>query len=246
MSFKRVIFLLPGILLLLACNETPGLEKKDAVNSLAVYNHWDAILQQETENKEVDWILIKAIILKESHFDSTFVSTAGAVGLMQLMPREGSFITDHYRFFQKARRQKRNAEGKRMYQGRSDVEWARRYVADLDSLKKAHLLNPKDLYQLDTRFDPPANIREGTRQFTSDFQYFRGRGHGPYTSRILSLAAYNAGRGAVVKNKENTRQDRIPINRQTELYVAYVEKIYEMLKSEGGKVNERNAWILNL
>lgn len=45
-----------------------------------------AIIQETAVRYNLDWRLLTALIYQESHFDPRAVSTAGALGLMQLMP----------------------------------------------------------------------------------------------------------------------------------------------------------------
>ena len=215
-------------------------------DSFLVYNQYDDELKNLAKTHSLDWIFLKAIIIKESHFDDQYISTAGAVGLMQLMPREGSFVSESYRNFAKARLQKRNQSGERIYQGKKDVEWAADYVNELDSLRIHYQNNLISLYEIDSRFNPSWNLNSGINQLSNEYQYFYKRGHGSYGSRIYALAAYNAGRGAVVKDKTNRAFDRIPINKQTELYVGYIERIYSELRQENGLLNKENEWILKI
>ncbi|MEL6672797.1 MAG: transglycosylase SLT domain-containing protein [Bacteroidota bacterium] len=216
------------------------------VDAFLSYNQYDEEIKNLTQAASLDWMLVKAVIIKESHFDVHFISTAGAVGLMQLMPRKGSFISEAYQHFSQSRRQKRNSSGERIYRGKKDVEWAAAYTKELDSIRLQYQEEPAQLYAQDARFDPSWNLHSGITQLSNDYQYFRRRGHGSYGSRIYALAAYNAGRGAVVKDKTNRALDRIPINRQTELYVGYIERIYAELKKADGLVREGNAWVLKI
>jgi len=48
---------------------------------------WDDIIRRECLGTELDWLLVAALIQQESHFDPTARSDAGAVGLMQVLPR---------------------------------------------------------------------------------------------------------------------------------------------------------------
>ena len=49
-------------------------------------NQYDAIIRRASEKHGVDFFLIKSVIKAESLFDTKAVSSAGAKGLMQLMP----------------------------------------------------------------------------------------------------------------------------------------------------------------
>ena len=48
---------------------------------------WDETIQQASEAHGMDWILVASLIFEESRFDPNANSSAGAVGLMQLLPR---------------------------------------------------------------------------------------------------------------------------------------------------------------
>ncbi len=235
-------------LLIAACQSAP---KADLSSELMVadtlvaersspdYAKWDSLLQEAGQRHDLDWMLAKAVMIKESHFVERYVSYAGAVGLMQLMPREGSYFSDAYRGYQKARK-----SAGRIYQGKSQVAWGELYQAEL--LKIAAASSADSIYALDRRFEPAYNLDEGTRQLSSDFHFFRKRGHGPYTSQILAIAAYNAGRYAVMTDRSDPQRDHIPINRQTELYVAGVQKIYLALQSGNGQLQEDDLYLLKL
>ncbi|MEL6652780.1 MAG: transglycosylase SLT domain-containing protein [Bacteroidota bacterium] len=202
------------------------------------YNYWDTLLQESGRQHQIDWMLIKAVMLKESHGEPDYVSYVGAVGLMQLMPREGSYFADSYRAYQQARK----LRGKRVYNGKTQIEWGKVYQAELQALAQRFADQPDSLYRYDRRFHAAYNILEGGRQLAGDFQFFRSRGHGPYTSQVLAIAAYNAGRYAVMQDKSNPKLDHIPINRQTELYVGGVQKIYLALVENGGALPEGEEW----
>ncbi|MFK7921266.1 MAG: transglycosylase SLT domain-containing protein [Bacteroidia bacterium] len=203
------------------------------------YTSWDSLFQATGDQYDLDWMLAKAVMIKESHCVERHVSYAGAVGLMQLMPREGSYFSANYRAYQQARK-----SPDRVHQGKSQTEWGNAYQAELEEI--AALKSTDSIYQLDIRFDPKYNIKEGTRQLAGDYHFFRKQGHGPYTSQILAIAAYNAGRYAVMKNKLSPATDRIPINRQTELYVGGVQKIYLALQSGNGQLSQDDLYLLKL
>ena len=50
-------------------------------------SHYDDFFREAADSIELDWMLIAAIAYTESRFDSTAVSTVGARGVMQMMPR---------------------------------------------------------------------------------------------------------------------------------------------------------------
>ncbi|HUP50234.1 MAG TPA: transglycosylase SLT domain-containing protein [Thermoanaerobaculia bacterium] len=54
-------------------------------------SYWEAI-EREAQRRELDPYLLAAIIRQESGFEPTVVSSAGAVGLMQIMPNEAPRI----------------------------------------------------------------------------------------------------------------------------------------------------------
>ncbi len=48
---------------------------------------WDDLIREVAAAHDLDWLMVAALIFEESRFDPTLVSSAGAVGLMQVMPR---------------------------------------------------------------------------------------------------------------------------------------------------------------
>lgn len=115
---------------------------------------------------KVNPALIHAVITAESAYDPKALSSAGAVGLMQLMPAT-----------------------------------ARRYgVTD--------------------RWDPEQNIQGGTRYLSFLLRKFNN-------NLKLTIAAYNAGEGAVAKHG-----NRIPPYRETRQYVPKVLTYYKQYKSK--------------
>lgn len=50
-------------------------------------SHYDTFFREAADSIELDWMLIAAIAYTESRFDSTAVSSVGARGVMQMMPR---------------------------------------------------------------------------------------------------------------------------------------------------------------
>ncbi|MEO0896952.1 MAG: transglycosylase SLT domain-containing protein [Bacteroidota bacterium] len=259
MAAKLIGYLFPLLILILSCESSPQQEEapqalssnsqdvkhQDAVDEWEPYNVWDSLLIRLAEEKDIDWMLAKAIVIKESHMDAYYLSYAGAAGLMQLMPREGSFINSSYRNYLAVRKQKRKT-GVNSLNGKSDREWASLYVSELQEEMQRVTNHPDSLPLLDKRFDPEWNVRDGIRQFTSDYSFFRARKHSHYTASLLAIAAYNAGRYAVMKDKLSPSLDRIPINKQTELYVAFVWKIYQQLQEQEGKINKANEWVVRL
>jgi hypothetical protein len=51
-----------------------------------VISKYDKLIRAEAESVGLDWRLVAAVICQESRFDPNAVSSAGAVGLMQIMP----------------------------------------------------------------------------------------------------------------------------------------------------------------
>jgi soluble lytic murein transglycosylase len=56
---------------------------------------YEPILTAHADNYDLDPALLAAVIYSESKFDPTAVSTAGAIGLMQLLPDTAQGIADH-------------------------------------------------------------------------------------------------------------------------------------------------------
>ncbi|MCB1175269.1 MAG: transglycosylase SLT domain-containing protein [Leptospiraceae bacterium] len=204
----------------------------------------DTWLQREAATRNLDWRFAKAVLIKESHYVAYAVSGSGAVGLMQLMPRQGSYTTGNYNNMMAARRQNRDADGLRWYKGRTARQWSRAYQADLWDLLQKYRKTPAELYKQDSRFDPLWNIQSGVAQLAREYHRFRDRRHSAYSAMIYAAAAYNAGPGAVVVDKKNRRHDRIPVNKQTEYYTATVLKIYRALVKGDGRVRWRDRYVL--
>ena len=59
-----------------------------------MYNDYDSIIQSASERYNVDASLIKAVIMTESSFKEDVTSSAGACGLMQLMPTTFEAVKD--------------------------------------------------------------------------------------------------------------------------------------------------------
>jgi soluble lytic murein transglycosylase len=57
--------------------------------------HYAAIVRAEARTDDLDPALLAAVISTESKFDPGTVSSAGAVGLMQLMPQTAQGIAEH-------------------------------------------------------------------------------------------------------------------------------------------------------
>jgi len=63
--------------------QEPG-ERVDKSGRISIY---DDLIQQEATAAGLDWRLVAALIYQESRFDARAVSSAGAVGLMQVLPQ---------------------------------------------------------------------------------------------------------------------------------------------------------------
>lgn len=210
------------------CSEyTPqNREKQEDSSSLAnpvsaheTYLHetYLALLADAAEREQVDVCLAQAIYAIESVFGPYYISSTGAVGLMQLMPRDGSFITENYAHYEQARKTK-----ERSYRGKTVEEWATAYQIDLIILLGQQSRDLPTLYRIDSRFDPTWNIQEGVRQLSADYHHFQAKGYADRTAAHFAIASYNAGRDAVEKGK-----DHIPQNGETERYTAGVLSLYD-------------------
>lgn len=56
-------------------------------NAIGTISPYDSLMQQVAAEFDLDWLMLTAIAAQESKFDPTSVSWAGAVGLMQVLPR---------------------------------------------------------------------------------------------------------------------------------------------------------------
>ncbi len=193
-------------------------------------SQYDVFLLDAGKRHDLDWRFAKAILIKESHFQEDLISSTGAVGPMQLMPRQGSYTTENYTSYVKARSSKERA-----YNGKMVEEWAALYRHDLE------MLIDKEEKKKDKRFDPAWNIDEGVRQLAEEHEFFLKKTNDQYYAMIYAAAAYNAGRPAVLRGTIH-----IPVNRQTEYYTPEVLQIYDALVKGDGRLLWTDCWLLKL
>jgi soluble lytic murein transglycosylase len=55
---------------------------------------YDQIIRTYARERDLDPALVAAVVYAESRFDPNVVSSAGAVGLMQLLPETGEFVAE--------------------------------------------------------------------------------------------------------------------------------------------------------
>ena len=68
--------------------ETPADEPEYVYLSPHVsLSHFDEHFREAADSIDIDWLLLAAVAYTESRFDSTAISSAGAKGVMQMMPR---------------------------------------------------------------------------------------------------------------------------------------------------------------
>jgi soluble lytic murein transglycosylase-like protein len=196
--------------------------------SSAERDRWDRWMQQAAKRRGFDWLLAKAVRIKESFDDPWYVSTTGAVGLMQLMPPAPRsriaggklHITAAYRAFLCARR----SRGRR-FQGKTSRQWGRRYQRELRA--QVSRLTTAALAKLDSRFDPRWNVRRGVNHLAADWARFRRRYRQAKAAqlRTMTLAAYYAGPGRV-----RFVAGRVRIPSYTRAYVADVLAVHARLR----------------
>ncbi|MCB1192320.1 MAG: transglycosylase SLT domain-containing protein [Leptospiraceae bacterium] len=243
------------LLILVSCNIVDDFQKSDlSLKFFKLNNHgfyvypnekkYNQIIKRESEKHKIDWMFVKSVIIKESHYSEYLVSNTGAVGLMQLMPRKESYITENYNNFIKARKQKKNRDGERVYKGKTAEYWGLLYRKDLLSLYRKYKKSKSQLYKIDKRFNPKWNIIEGVRHLAIEYHYFKKRNGSNYKTRILASSSYNAGRRSVIKHKNKPEFDSIPINGQTEIYSIAVNRIYNALKHGDGQIHQNDIWVL--
>lgn len=214
---------LPLSLVLLA-GDAAGGESPDPFRGaeIAWYDHCQ---RQAARQAGIDWRLAAAVRIKESFNDPDFISTTGAVGLMQLMPTGGGrmFVSESYRGFVRARR-----APDRRHRGRRDAEWAADYRAELRRLVRT--TTTRERMRRDRRFDPCWNIQRGTLHLARDLRRL-ARLHPRATKRELlrmTLGAYFAGPGRVRYRSGRVRfgGPRAAIKR----YVADALGVYDRLR----------------
>lgn len=72
-----------------AFGDHPGDPERPTQLSTGRISPWDDLLRRYGARYDLDWRLLASLMYQESRFDPDRVSWAGAVGLMQLMPRTG-------------------------------------------------------------------------------------------------------------------------------------------------------------
>lgn len=137
-----------------------------AYRARTIKSQYDPLIVNMALKYNLEPSFIKAVIHIESAFDPYAISSAGAMGLMQLMPATAA------------------------------------------------------IYQLNqNHFDPKRNVEAGVRHLKELMARYDN-------DKDLSLAAYNAGEGAVAK------YSGIPPYPETTAYVKKVKKLYDLYKKE--------------
>ena len=181
---------------------------------------FENIVRKEARVQKIEFALAKSVYMIESRFDASFVSSTGAVGVMQLMPKKGSYITTNYENYRAAQHKKGF-----VYKGLSKEAWINFYMDDVIKLKKEYMGHDDycGLIKKDKRFDANWNIAEGVRELAFDFHHFSKKGHSLDNSVQFAFAAYQAGIPAVEKGT-----DHIPKNGDTEHYVKICFGFYKI------------------
>lgn len=213
--------------LMILCCPGPGIaqpRKEDPVRRVARLAQYDTWQKEAGRRHRLDWLLAKAVRVKESFNDPVYVSTTGAVGLMQLMPFGSGKIhrTRNYHNFIEARRSKT-----RRHLGKHHRHWAAAYRQDLRRLLAKH--SQARLIKIDQRFDPRWNINRGTAFLARLIRRFKRlyRGASQRDLLTMTLAAYYAGPGRV-----RYRQGKVVLPKNnTRGYVKDALKVYDRLKA---------------
>ena len=140
-----------------------------AMRPISYATRYDAMIGRVAARQRIDPLLLHAMIGQESNYRANAVSTAGARGLMQLMPGTARTL---------------NLQGSAIYDAEANVEGGARLLRQL---------------------------------------------HGRFNDFSLTLAAYNAGEGAVRKYG-----NRVPPYTETQDYVRQVLARYGRLVAEQG------------
>ncbi len=178
-------------------------------------------LKSAAETESIDVCFARAVYDIE-YYDPLYISSTGAVGIMELMPREGSYTTVNYDNYIKARKRRNH-----VFEGKTVEEWAEAYVLDLTYLLEQYKNQSEKLVEKDKRFDPKYNIQEGVRELAVAYHYFRAKNYEELRVMEFAAASYNAGIPAV----ENGG-DHVPKNDATEYYVPEVMRIYTKRSTE--------------
>jgi len=143
----------------------PGLRPTPTPRPADAERLFDRFIDEAARTYQLPHAFIRAVVRVESNFNPTVVSHAGAIGLMQLMPRTAYSMG---------------------------------------------VRNP---------FDPRENILGGTRYLRVLANKFNG-------DLVLTVAAYNAGEGAVIRHRG------VPPYSETRRYVQRVLRHYYTYRSE--------------
>ena len=74
-------------------NGSPPPKKHISLKHLPLLNTWDDYLYEASVTHSVPFALLKAICTAESGMNPSIVSHAGAIGLMQLMPKTAKYLS---------------------------------------------------------------------------------------------------------------------------------------------------------
>ena len=102
--------------------EIHGRFKKDKKNTFFILPFWDKISWHSKQNN-VDPYLVSAIIREESRFNTKAVSSSGAIGLMQIMPKTGKHIAQKYKI--------KNYSQKRLFDPYFNIQLGIKYVSEV-------------------------------------------------------------------------------------------------------------------
>lgn len=200
---------------------------------------WDLWTKELAKTHGIPWRFAKAVRIKESFNDPLFISTTGALGLTQLMPRKikvvdiafckkkratlnaQQYITENYHNFLRARK-----ANDRRYQGKKSRHWGLAYQNDLKNLLMKHRTF-EQIRLHDIRFDPCWNIAHGIKHLSADYQRLKKKYKSASAKQLLemTLVAYYAGPSRVV-----FKHKKLLIPSYAKTYVNDVFGIYERLK----------------
>ncbi len=199
--------------------DTSGEEARTEGKYNFTETHYREVVKEAAKKQKIEPCLAVAVYETE-YVGPFYVSETGAVGVMELMPREGSYTTINYENYQKARKSK----GRR-YNGKSAEKWAQAYHNDLAVMANG-FIKTKDyegLFARDSRFNPEWNIPEGVRELAVAFHHFEAKGHLVHDASLLAMAAYNGGIPAVERG-----EDHIPTT--TQGFVDYAAERWELCR----------------
>lgn len=139
-------------------------------------------IEKNMSNSSVEWALVHALIRQESRYDDEAVSSAGALGLMQLMPRTAAEVAKkagmaHQKSWLVTRPAHNVALGSRYIQ-----QLVNRYDGNYAMALAAYNAGPARVSQWVEKFDDPRNVNVNLVNWIESIPIYETRN---YVQRVL-------------------------------------------------------------